>query len=175
MTRLRDNQALLGELTELVHARDYRATISSRSEHVAAILDAVDRHLVQGGPASGVAAVKPGRFPCKPWCGTKASDPAWHDRFYFRKGVYYCRDRCAREAARFERCGPRVESLAPNLPPGPLFPGPFPDDPRIVCGGCDGTGKSFYRDSDTLTTCPTCGGTGRTPPSGTAPGAREEP
>lgn len=60
MSRLRSDDKLRGDIFELVHARDQRATVGSRSDHVTAILAAVDRHLTQAGPVT--------RYQCPPNC-----------------------------------------------------------------------------------------------------------
>jgi hypothetical protein len=108
MSKLRDDAKLVREV-QAIMGDNRRARLAAER-----ILDAVDAHLAARTP--GAPAPRPGRYPCKPWCGTKEV-PA-REAFYTRKGLYYCRDRCAREASRFERLGDRPSVGAPLTPAG---------------------------------------------------------
>lgn len=62
-------------------------------------------------PVSGSPQAGTGR-PCKPWCGSETKPAA---AYYKRGGLYYCRDRCVRRAARTGRT-PSSRPVDPSDP-----------------------------------------------------------
>jgi hypothetical protein len=126
MSKLRDDAGLYAEVYGLSAEHDrsawerltFTGRMDGRKELVTRILDAVDRQLAARASTPGAPAPRPGRYPCKPWCGMKEAPAS--EGVYTRKGLCYCRDRCVREASRFERLGP--DSAAPGAPAEPAKP-----------------------------------------------------